>query len=104
MMAVINIGALPSLPLKFAGSIMLKRVQIAGHEHRKLWLRNVRNDRSVAGMTRGIMNAGAGSGVGTWEWYGLRHEIAKSTVSWTAAAVFKEGLSIPAAQARYIPN
>jgi hypothetical protein len=44
---------------------MLKRVQTAGRERRKRWLRNVSDDRCVAGMTRGIASAGAGSGVGS---------------------------------------
>jgi hypothetical protein len=86
-MSVINIGALPSLPLKFARSIMLKSVQIAGHEHRKLWLWNVSNDRSVVRMTRGIMNAGARSGVGS----GMGYAVKSQNLGRTAAVVFKEG-------------
>jgi hypothetical protein len=54
----------PSLPLKFARSVILRRVRIAGRERRRRWLRNVSDDRCVAGMTRGIASAGAGSGVG----------------------------------------
>src|SRR6266852_5394118 len=54
----------PFLPLKFARNVMLKRVRIAGLEHRRRLLRNVSDDRCVAGMTRGIASAGVGSGVG----------------------------------------
>jgi hypothetical protein len=55
----------PFLPLKFARSVILKRVQIAGRERRRRWLRNVSDDRCVAGITRGIASAGAESGVGS---------------------------------------
>jgi len=55
----------PILPLKFAWNARLKSVQSARRERRRQWLRNARDDRCVAGMTRGIVNAGAGSGVGS---------------------------------------
>ena len=53
----------PFLPRKFARSVMLKRVRNAGRERRRRWLRNVSDDRCVAGMTRGIVSADAGSGM-----------------------------------------
>jgi hypothetical protein len=55
----------PFLPLKFAPNVMLKRVRTVGRERRRRWLRNVSDDRCVAGMTRGIASIGAGSGVGS---------------------------------------
>jgi hypothetical protein len=61
----VSFGRRPILPLKFARSVMLKRVRIAGRERRRRRLRNVSDDRCVAGVTRGIASAGAGSGVGS---------------------------------------
>lgn len=44
---------------------MPKRVQTAGRERRRRQLRNVSDDRCVAGITRGIASAGTESGVGS---------------------------------------
>lgn len=55
----------PFLPLKFARNVMLKRVRIAGREHRRRQLRNVSDDRGAVGMTRGIASAGVVSGAGS---------------------------------------
>jgi hypothetical protein len=55
----------PFLLLKSARNVMLKRVRIVGRERRRRRLRNVSDDRCVAGMTRGIASAGARSGVGS---------------------------------------
>lgn len=42
---------------------MLKRVRTVGRERRRRWLRNVSDDRCVAGITRGIASRSVGSGV-----------------------------------------
>lgn len=55
----------PFLLLKSAQNVMLKRARIVGRERRRRRLRNVSDDRCVAGMTRGIGSAGAGNGVGS---------------------------------------
>jgi len=51
-----------SQPPKFARSATPSYVQSVGHGPRRRWLRNVRGDRGVAGMTRGTASGGAGSG------------------------------------------
>jgi len=54
-----------SQPPKFARSATPSYVRTAGRGPRRRWLRNVRGDRGVAGMTRGTASGGAGSGAGS---------------------------------------
>jgi len=54
-----------SQPPKFARSATPSCVRTVGCAPRRRWLRNVRGDRGVAGMTRGTASGGAGSGAGS---------------------------------------
>lgn len=54
-----------SQPPKFARNARPSCVRSVGRGRRRRWLRNVRGDRGVTGMTRGTASGGAGSGAGS---------------------------------------